>query len=99
MSEVKTVFVQIERPGKINPKGRVAEGRYIEADGMVTLTDRDGKPVRDDRGKMYSYKLKDGDNPHAIAGRLTKEFRLALRGEKPSTGFSSPINYPNTKVV
>jgi len=63
------------------------------ADGVVTLTDRSGKPVRVQIGKTYSYKLAETDDPRVIAGRLTKEFRRTLIGSKG--GFSGPINYPN----
>ena len=96
--EIRPVIVQIKPPGD-RDEGQVAEGRYVVADNVVTLTDRAGAPVRDSDGKTYSRKLSEGDNPHVIAGRLTKEFRLALLGKtKIKTGFSGPIAYPKTGV-
>jgi hypothetical protein len=97
--EVKIVVVQISRPSPTNPNGVSGEGRYIVADGHVTLTDRDGKPVRDKDGKICSQKLNEGDNPRVIAGRMTKNFRAVLRGDKKPgsvSGFSQPIYYPKS---
>jgi hypothetical protein len=63
-------------------------------DGVLTLTDRDGKSALDDRGYRYSKKLSAGDNPKIIAGRLTRELRSALRGkDAPAQGFDEPIKY------
>jgi hypothetical protein len=98
--EIRTVFVQIHAPSRRHEHGQTAEGRYIVADNTVTLTDRHGNPVRDDEGKTYVRKLGDGDNAHVIAGRLTKEFRLALRGKnKMSAGFGGQIKYPKLGIV
>ena len=47
-------------------------------------------------GKIYTAKL-DGEDPHIIAGRLTRQLRDALIGKKkdaPPAGFGSPLNYP-----
>ena len=57
-------------------------------DGVVSLTDREGKPALDDSGYRYSKKLAEGENAKTIAGRLTRELRLALRGrDAPVQGF------------
>jgi len=78
MTEIHTVFVQIEPPkGKF--EGRCAEGMYIVENGEVVLVDRHGKPAHDDTGKKYAHKLADGDNPKQIAARLNKDLRKALR--------------------
>ena len=96
--EIRPVIVQIKFPSN-RDDGQTAEGRYTVVDNTVTLTDRTGTPVRDRDGKTYFRKLSEGDNPHVIAGRLTKEFRLALLGKtKFKTGFSGPIAYPKTGV-
>jgi hypothetical protein len=98
--EVKIVIVQISPPSSSNPNGVSAEGAYIVADGHVTLTNRDGKPVRDKDGKICSQKLNEGDNPRQVAGRMTKRFRSVLRGDKTPgsvSGFSQPIHYPKSR--
>jgi hypothetical protein len=89
------VTVQVRAPKEGDP-GAVVEGRYTLEDGVVTLTNHIGTPVRDHDGKTYSKKLEDGEAGHVIAGRLTKEFRRARRGEqKQVNGFSGPIKYPD----
>ena len=55
-------------------------------DGVVSLTDREGKPALDDSGYRYSKKLAEGENAKTIAGRLTRELRLALRGRCSGAG-------------
>lgn len=92
--EVKRVFAQLNRPTERNPLGAVVEGAYVFADGVVTLTDRNGKPVKDEDGK--NYKMPVGDNPpDIIAMHLTRKFRNARRAKKGAVaGFSGPLNYP-----
>jgi hypothetical protein len=93
MMKPQSVFIQIRKPGGADP-GQVAEGAFIVEDGVVILTDRDGNPARDSSGKYYKQKLADGENPKVIAGRLTRELRLALRGkDAPVRGFDGPLQY------
>ena len=92
-SKVNRVIVQIDQPRDGFP-GRVAEGAYIVEDNTVTLTNHLGIPVRDSDGRTYSKKLEPEQDPHMIAGRLTREFRRVRRGEKNEIkGFSGPIHY------
>jgi len=96
MPEVHTVFVQIEAP-KPGFEGRVAEGCYTVEDGVLTLTNRRGDPVRDDAGQSYTQKLEPDDNAKQIAGLLTKKFRKVRRGNNATpSGFSGPITYRKT---
>jgi hypothetical protein len=54
----------------------------------------------DATGKTYSRKLEQDDSAKAVAGRLTKEFRLVLLGKTNSAaGFSRPIQYPKSGIV
>ena len=86
--------IQIRAPRGDDP-GQVAEGIYTLDDGVVSLTDRYGVPVVDRDGKTYTQKLEAGENPYAIACRLTREFRRAFRADKKHVaGFTGPINYP-----
>ena len=56
--------------------------------------------VHDRYGKSYSQKLEAGQDPHVIAGRLTKTFRSARRGDKDRvSGFNRPIHYPKLGIV
>ena len=91
----KIVFATILPPTASNPTGMVAEGAYILADGVVTLTDRNGKPVKDADGKVYKVPVGD-NNPDVLACILTRKFRNALRGKKGSVaGFNRPLGYFN----
>jgi hypothetical protein len=99
--EVKAVFAEVRRPRGTDP-GAAVEGRYIVEDGVVILTTQDGIPVRDEYGKLYKHTLVTGDIPKQIAARLTKSFRLKLRGKDGGhvDGFAyGPLRYPPIKVV
>jgi hypothetical protein len=99
--EVKSVFAEVRRPRGTHP-GAAVEGRYIVEDGVVILTTQDGIPVRDEYGKLYKHTLVTGDIPKQIAARLTKSFRLKLRGKDGGhvDGFAyGPLRYPPIKVV
>jgi transposase len=63
---------------------------YFVADGLLTICDENGKPV----GKPY--RLNDGDEPHTIAGRLTRERWLKESG---ASDFNRPLNYPSIGVA
>jgi hypothetical protein len=54
------------------------------------MCDEDGRPV----GKPY--RLNDGDEPHRIAGRLTKERWLKASG---SFDFNRPLRYPPLSIA
>ena len=98
--EVQTVFVQVRRPRGPGDPGAAVEGAFIVKDGVVHLTDRDGNPVRDDNGKLYSKPIANGDSAKTIAGRLTKDFRYALRGKDGRVnGFDRPIRYPKAVFI
>ena len=81
------VVVQIH-PSKSDYVGQVCEGKYCYEDGVVTLVDHHGNPV-----KNYAQKIGPGENPRLIAARMTKQFYLARRG-KSVNGFDGPIAYP-----
>ena len=92
--EVRHVFVQTRAPRRDDP-GAAVEGAYIVKDDVVHLTDREGNPVRDDNGKLYSKPIANGDTAKVIASRLTKDFRSALRGKDGRVnGFDRPLQYP-----
>ena len=63
--EVKTIFAEVRRPRGTDP-GAAVEGRYILEDGAVVLTNHEGTPVRDDRGKLY----RRADLPRSFGPRL-----------------------------
>jgi hypothetical protein len=93
--EVKTIFAEVRRPRGADP-GAAVEGRYILEDGAVVLTNHEGTPVRDDRGKLYRRAVTPKDPERQVAARMTKEFRSALRGKDGvrQSGFEyGPLRY------
>ena len=70
------VEVQIEKP-TADFRGRTVQGIYTFEEGVVTLTGRAGVPVRDTEGNTYCKKLDAGEDPHLVAGRLTRQLRKA----------------------
>ena len=97
--EVFTVYAQVRRPRGDDP-GAVVEGAFTVTGDVVTLTDRQGVPVRDQHGKAYTKKIANGDSGKTIAARMTKDFRLMLRGKDGRVnGFDRPIKYPPLVVV
>jgi hypothetical protein len=99
-NKINQVWIQIKRPSGSFP-GQSCLGYYTIEDDTVVMTDAEGQPARDGDGKYYRQTLKPGENPKVIAGRLTRELRLALRGGKnaPVAGFDGPIIYPKGSVV
>jgi len=97
MSEVREVTVTI-KPPKGTYRGQVTYGWYTLQDGVVTLTDRKGNPAGEETGRKFIHKLAPGEDACAVACKLTKELRLALRGNSaPVAGFEGQINYPKLK--
>ena len=97
-TKLHRVIVQIYPPRDDYP-GQVAEGQYLFEDGTVTLTDHTGVPVRDRYGKSYSQKLEAGQDPHVIAGRLTKHFATHDAATKiNSADFTEQFNIPNLEL-
>jgi hypothetical protein len=100
--EVKTIFAEVRRPRGANDPGAAVEGRYILEDGAVVLTNHEGTPVRDDRGKLYRRAVTPNDPERQVAARMTKEFRSALRGKDGGrvAGFEyGPLRYPKIVTI
>ena len=101
MLEVHSVYATVRQP-RDGDTGQVTHGYYTLADGVLTMTDSKGVPVRKTQsGDKYIHKMKDGDDARAIASRLTLEIYHMLRGETAATatGFNRPINYQPSGVA
>jgi hypothetical protein len=61
MPEVKTVSAILSNPSPSEPAGRVTIGRYILDDGLITMIDADGKPIRGTNGERVTHKLQPGE--------------------------------------
>ena len=100
MPEIKEVSVIIANPVTRGDTGRATIGFYTVSDGVLTMVDGDGKPVfRRHSGDIYTHELKDGDDPVAIAKRLTMSIWRSNTGGDPSGGFSRRLVYPDIGVV
>jgi hypothetical protein len=60
LSQVFTVATQVRAPKGPGDPGAMVEGCYVVTDDVVTLTDRQGNPVRDQHGKAYTRKIANG---------------------------------------
>jgi hypothetical protein len=110
MAEVKSVTVQLRRPLGAEDAGMVARGYYTFLDGVATLVDEKGTPLR--RGKsevlttrtatgardapLWSAAVLAGHDAHRVAARL---LHSKVSSEKSGSDFNRPLNYPPAWVV
>ena len=87
---VHRVIIQIRRPTLGDP-GQVSDGYYTIAGNVLTMTHPDGEPVSPDQ---FRHTLKDGDDPAAIAGMLTRKARRFMLGiSETEEAFGRPLGY------
>jgi hypothetical protein len=77
--------------------GQVEECNYTHEGGIVTLVTSAGVPLTDRKGKVYEKKLTPQEDPHQIAGRLTKQ-RFNDRGSDKKD-FNRPLRYPDLGYI
>lgn len=95
MPEVKQVQVQIAAPQNAGDPGVVTLGYYVVQDGLLTMTDGEGTPVRPGMSREFvTHRLEPGEVAAEVAKRLTREVRLMVRGDDRG-GFNRPLVYPN----
>jgi hypothetical protein len=99
MSEIKQIIAQVNGPQpETGYPGRVMYGFYVIDDGVLTMTDEAGVPVRDKGGDIVRHKLEDGQDEQSIARVLTlRIWRQRTGGD--GNGFNRPLNYPRTGVA
>jgi hypothetical protein len=95
MPEVHSVFATVRLPSDGDP-GQVTIGYYTLADGVLTMTDSKGRPVRTSSGEKRVHRLQEGEDPRSIASRLTKQIRMSMRGE---ADFNRRLVYPSVGIV
>jgi hypothetical protein len=100
MLEVHSIYATVRQP-KNGDTAQVTTGYYTLADGVLTMTDSKGAPVRRMlSGEKILHKTKSGDNERSIAGRLTLEIYYMLRGGAAQTsGFNRSLNYQPSGVA
>jgi hypothetical protein len=70
MREVFQIYAQVSAC-QDGDRGRVCEGWYTVENGVLTMTDPEGIPIRDVDGDKIDHKLKEGESARTIASRLT----------------------------
>jgi hypothetical protein len=96
--EIKTIHVHMKGPSRSKPGGVSVIGYYRLEDGFVVMCRPDGVPI-ELNGKRFRRKFgtKSGElNEREVAGMMTREIRLELKGSPYSrvAFFSGPIAYP-----
>ena len=94
-TKISRVIVTIYPPREDYP-GQVEEGHYTNDDGEVTLVSPAGLPLLDRKGKAFSRKLEQAEDPHQIAGRLLKQYR---ESKNKGSRFNRPLNYPKLGIA
>src|SRR5690349_3146685 len=69
MPEVRCVVAVVSNPIGPDDPGRATYGYYILEDGLLTMTDGNGTPVRNTFGEKETHRLQDGEDPDYIAKR------------------------------
>jgi hypothetical protein len=87
--EIKQVWVQTAAP-RDGDAGGCEPGFYSVADGVLTMHDESGKPT----GQRQQ--LGPGDDPHRIAGRLTRAAWISAIGEG---NFNRRIDYQPSGIA
>ncbi len=95
MSDVKGVIAVVSNPTDKRDGEIVTEGFYTRDGDVITMTDRDGVPRRDDNtGERVTVRLLPTDNEKTVAKRMTIRLYRAERGDEMA-GFNRRIDYPS----
>jgi hypothetical protein len=99
MPEVHHVYGTVRNPMG-DDLGQVTNGYYMLVDGVLTMTDRAGVPIRGmNNGEKFQHKLAAGDDTAAVARRLTMRIYRMLRGGDAAVSFNRKIVYPTAGIA
>jgi hypothetical protein len=99
LCEVKAVIATVANPTSKRDGGIVAEGWYKRDGDVLTMTDRDGIPLRDDNtGERVTVRLSPGEDEKMVARKLTMKRYRAARGDDLGD-FNRRIDYGPSRVV
>jgi hypothetical protein len=104
LSEVKSVTITLRRPLGPGDCGLCEIGFFTHVDGVVSLTDESGVPLR--RGSTVTTRTKGkdtptwsapaGDDPRAVAGRLLQQ---KFSSVKSGSDFWRPLRYEKIGIA
>jgi hypothetical protein len=92
--------VKTPNPSTDDP-GQTTYGYYTLVDGLMTMTDGEGKPMRHAvSGEMVTHRMRGADREIPVATVLTRQVYDVLRGkeDRPS-GFNRTLKYPTCGLV
>jgi hypothetical protein len=93
--EVKAVLAVVSNPVSKGDGGIVTEGFYTRDGDTITMTSREGVPLRDDNtGERVTVRLLPTDDEKTVAKRTTMRLYRAERGDDVAN-FSRVIRYPS----
>ena len=106
---VKPVYITVRRPMGDDP-GRIEAGHYIFVDGVVTLTDEAGTPLRrgvdqrlttrkmkgEKEAPVWSAPVAEGVADRTIAARL---LQMKFSSQRSGSDFNRPLIYPPISIV
>mgnify|MGYP001572232953 CR=1 FL=1 len=99
MPDVRIVQAQLSGSDVDDP-GRVTFGYYVVEDGMLTMTEPSGDPVRHPVTQELFRAEVDEMSERKTAARLAREVRRALRGDTAEhERFGRRIKYPEMGQV
>jgi len=77
-------------------RGSCEEGFYFVDGDVLTMCDSTGHPLRDSNtGERVTHKLAPGENPVAVAKRITLRLWRAATARSDDLGdFNRPLHYP-----
>jgi hypothetical protein len=89
MTKIFSTYITIARPLNADDPGRVEPGFYTVADGSVTLTNQEGKPITSGRVEVgYCAKIAGDETPERAASRLLWRH---YRATKSGSDFNRPL--------
>ena len=93
--EIKTIHVHMKRPSPSKPGGVSSTGHYRVEGSFVVMCRPNGVPI-ELNGKRFRRKFGTKSGEREVAGMMTREIRLELKGSPHSrvASFSGPIPYP-----
>jgi hypothetical protein len=95
----KAVVAIVSNPVGKDDRGIVAEGFYTLDGDLLTMTDRDGVPLRDENnGAQITHRLLPGESEKVVAKRLTlRRHREENRDEM--AGFHRWVRYGHSGLA
>jgi hypothetical protein len=88
MTQPQYIYISMRRPSRDgSDPGSIEEAYFVEKDGAVQLTDRDGNKVR---GEFVTRPIGPGETAKEVAVRMLRTRVMS----RPAKSFNRPLRYP-----